>query len=53
MERDDNWYRMIYDYDASTLDNYTQGLMLKAAATPFPQNGEKYYTANYESIYAE
>ena len=40
MERDDNWYRMIYDYDASTLDNYTQGLMLKAAATPFPQNGE-------------
>ncbi|MFQ9516745.1 MAG: hypothetical protein ACLRZ9_13100 [Eubacterium sp.] len=40
MERDENWYRMIYDYDASTLDNYTQGLMLKAAATPLPQNGE-------------
>ena len=34
----DGWHKYLVDYDASTLDNNTEGAMLKVAATPFPKN---------------
>lgn len=55
MESREGWHRYIAGYDMSTLDNNTEYLMLKAAATPFPLTEENYlqkvlrcYTYNSE-----
>lgn len=55
IESREGWHRYITDYDMSTLDNNTEYLMLKAAATPFPLTEENYlqkvlrcYTFNSE-----
>lgn len=55
MESREGWHRYIAGYDMSTLDNNTEYLMLKAAATPFPLTEENYlqkvlrcYTFNSE-----
>lgn len=55
IESRDGWHRYITGYDMSTLDNNTEHLMLKAAATPLPLTGENYmqkvlrcYTYNSE-----
>lgn len=55
IESRDGWHRYIEGYAMSTLDNNTEFLMLKAAATPMPATGENYiqkvmrcYTFNSE-----
>lgn len=55
IQRREGWHRYLVDYDASTLDNNTECLMLKAAATPLPDTGEnilqkalRCYTLNAE-----
>lgn len=55
IQRREGWYRYLVDYDASTLDNNTEWLMLKAASTPLPETGEnilqkamRCYTLNAE-----
>lgn len=55
MESREGWHRYIAGYDMSTLDNNTEYLMLKVAATPFPLTEENYlqkvlrcYTYNSE-----
>ena len=40
MERNGEQYQLIFDYDASVLDMFTEALMVKAAATPMPPTGE-------------
>lgn len=42
IESREGWHRYIAGYDISTLDNNTEFLMLKAAATPMPSTGETY-----------
>lgn len=51
----DGWHKYLVDYDASTLDNNTEWLMLKVSATPPPDTGEntlqkalRCYTLNNE-----
>lgn len=39
MVRNEGWYQFIFDYDASTIDAYTEALMIKATATPMPPTG--------------
>lgn len=53
--RREGWHRYLYDYDATTLDNCTEQLMLKVASTPLPSTGEnifqkamRCYTVNSE-----
>lgn len=55
IESREGWHRYITGYDVSTLDNNTESLMLKAAATPMPSTEENYiqkvlrcYTYNSE-----
>lgn len=43
VERREGWHRYLYDYDASTLDNCTEYLMLKVASTPLPSTGENIF----------
>lgn len=38
VDRREVWYRYLIDYDASTLDNVTELVMMKVAATPLPRN---------------
>ena len=40
MLRNPGWYRMVFDHDASTMDRYTEALMVKMAATPMPRSDE-------------
>ena len=55
IDQRDGWHKYLVDYDASTLDNNTEWLMLKVSATPPPQTGEntlqralRCYTLNSE-----
>lgn len=55
LERRDGWHRYLVDYESSTLDNNTECLMMKVAATPLPPTGEsilqkalRCYTLNSE-----
>lgn len=55
LERRDGWHRYLIDYESSTLDNNTECLMMKVAATPLPPTGEtilqkalRCYTLNNE-----
>ncbi len=55
INRRDGWHKYLVDYDASTLDNNTEWLMLKVSATPPPDTGEnilqkalRCYTLNNE-----
>lgn len=55
IERREGWHQYLPGYDLSMLDNNTEYLMLKAAATPMPSTGENYiqkvlrcYTYNSE-----
>nr|WP_308624393.1 hypothetical protein [uncultured Eisenbergiella sp.] len=40
MERNPDWHQFIFDYDATTIDTFTEALMIKASATPMPPTGE-------------
>lgn len=42
IESREGWHQYIAGYDMSVLDNNTEFLMLKAAATPMPSTGENY-----------
>ena len=40
MIKNPGWYQMVFDYEASTVDRYTETIMVKMAATPMPPTGE-------------